>query len=331
VTYRPQRIDVHHHFLPPDYLAWLKAQGIHWTGGPLLPEWNLDIAQETMDRTGIAQAVASVVPQVYWGDPDAAARWARHGNEYAASMVQQAPHRFGAFATLPLPDTKASLKELEYALDTLKLDGVIMFSSFGDQYPGDPAFEEVFQELERRKAIVLIHPCTAPPGAIVPKLTIPWGMVEFIADTSRAVTNLLLSGTLHRYPSIRYIVSHAGGAIPYISLRLKFSEEIPGVAENIPLGTMHYLQKLYYDTTLSTSETVLAGLQQFVPTEQILFGSDYPMVPEKVVSIETRMLEASRVLDDATRQAIDRDNALKLFPRLAAYAGSSSRDEKSAA
>jgi len=317
MTYRPQRIDVHHHFLPPQYLAWLKTQGIHWTGGPLIPEWNLDIAQETMDRNGIAQAVASTVPQVYWGDADDAARWARHCNEFAASMVQRAPDRFGALATLPLPDTKAALKELEYALDTLKLDGVIMFSSFGDQYPGDPMFEELFQELERRKAVVLIHPCTAPPGAIVPKLTIPWGMVEFIADTSRAVTNLMLSGTLHRYPSIRYIVSHAGGAIPYISLRLKFSEEIPGIADNIPLGTMHYLQKLYYDTTLSTSETVLAGLRQFVPTSQVLFGSDYPMVPEKVVSVETSMLEASRVLDDATRQAIDRDNALALFPRLA--------------
>ena len=317
MTYRPQRIDVHHHFIAPKYLAWLKSQGIHWTGGPLIPEWNLDIAQETMDRNGIAQAVASTVPQVYWGDAAEAARWARHNNEYAASLVQQAPHRFGAFATLPLPDTKAALKELEYALDTLKLDGVIMYSSFGDQYPGDPAFEEVFQELERRKAVVLIHPCTAPPGSIVPKLTIPWGLVEFVMDTSRAVSNLLFSGTLDRYPSIRYIVSHAGGTIPYISLRLKLGEEIPGVADRIPLGTMHYLQRLYYDTALSTSETVLAALQQFAPTSQVLFGSDYPMVPEKVVKIETTMLEASRVLNDATRQAIDRDNALALFPRFA--------------
>ncbi|MBF6022949.1 amidohydrolase family protein [Lysobacter niastensis] len=317
MSYRPQRIDVHHHFIPPEYLAELHRLGIHWTGGPPIPDWNLDIAREVMDRNGIAQAVASVVPQVYWGDTVFAARWARHGNEFAASMVQQDPVRFGAFATLPLPDTKATLKEIEYALDVLKLDGVIMFSSFGDQYPGDPAFEEVFQELERRKAIVLIHPCTAPPGAIVPKLTIPWGMVEFVLDTTRAVTNLMLSGTLHRYPSIRYIVSHAGGTIPYIAQRLKFSEQIAGVSDNIPLGTMHYLQKLYYDTALSTSETVMAALRQFVPTSQVLFGSDYPMVPEKVVSGEHSMLMSSRVLDDATRQAIDRDNALALFPRFA--------------
>lgn len=317
MTYRPQRIDVHHHFIPPEYVAWLNAQGIHWTGGPPIPDWNLDIAQEVMDRNGIAQAMASVIPQVYWGDATEAARWARHCNEFSASMVQRAPHRFGALATLPLPDTKAALRELEYALDTLKLDGVIMFSSFGDQYPGDPAFEELFQELDKRKAVVLIHPCTAPPGAIVPKLTIPWGLVEFIADTSRAVTNLLLSGTLHRYPSIRFIVSHAGGAIPYIAMRVRLAEEIPGFTGQIPLGTMHYLQRLYYDTTLSTSEAVLAALGQFAPKGHVLFGSDYPMVPEKVVSLETSMLEASQVLDDATRQAIDRDNALALFPRLA--------------
>ena len=232
-------------------------------------------------------------------------------------MVQEDPARFGAFATLPLPDATAACREVEYALDKLKLDGVIMFSSFGDQYPGDPQFEEVFHELNKRKAVVLIHPCTAPPGAIVPKLTIPWGLTEFVFDTTRAVANLLYSGTLARYPDIRFIVSHAGGTIPYISLRLRFGEEIRGVADNIPLGTMHYLQRLYYDTTLSTSDTVLAALQQFVPKSQILFGSDWPLVNENVVSMETRMLESSRVLDDATRQAIDRDNALALFPRFA--------------
>jgi predicted TIM-barrel fold metal-dependent hydrolase len=318
MTDRPQRIDVHHHFQPPEYIAELKRLGIHWTGGPPVPEWNLDLARETMDRHGIGQAVASVVPQVYWGDTAFAARWARHNNEFSARMVQEDPARFGALATLPLPDTAAAVRELEYAMDTLKLDGVIMFSSFGDQYPGDPQFEEVFHELNRRKAVVLIHPCTAPPGAIVPKLTIPWGLTEFVFDTTRAVANLLFSGTLARYPDIRFIVSHAGGTIPYISLRLRIGEEIPGLSDNIPLGTMHYLQKLYYDTTLSTSEAVLAGLQQFVPTSQILFGSDWPMVNEKVVTLETTMLERSRVLDDATRQAIDRDNALALFPLFAA-------------
>jgi predicted TIM-barrel fold metal-dependent hydrolase len=137
-------------------------------------------------------------------------------------------------------------------------------------------------------------------------------------DTSRAVTNLLMTGTLERHPSIRYIVSHAGGAIPYLALRIAFSENLPSWPhQNTPKGALHYLKKLYYDTALSTSEQVFAALKEFLPTSQVLFGSDYPMVPEKVATIETQMIEASKVLDDRTRRAIERDNALALFPRLA--------------
>jgi predicted TIM-barrel fold metal-dependent hydrolase len=158
-----------------------------------------------------------------------------------------------------------------------------------------------------------------PPGSIVPKISVPWGIVDFPLDTSRAVTNLLMMGVLERYPSIRYIVSHAGGTIPYLAQRIVFSENLPSwPRENTPKGTLHYLQKLYYDTALSTSEQVFAALKEFVPTSQVLFGSDYPMVPEKIATIETQMIEQSRVLDDRTRRAIDRENAIALFPRLAA-------------
>jgi predicted TIM-barrel fold metal-dependent hydrolase len=314
----PQRIDVHHHFLPPEMLAELQRSGTKWTGGPPVPEWNISIAREVMARNGIAAAVASTVPATYWGDTAAAARWSRHINEYAARIVQDDPAHFGFFASVPLPDTGAALREVEYALDTLKLDGVQLFSSFGNQYPGDPQFDELFQELERRKAIVHIHPSTVVPGAIVPKLSIPWGIVEFVLDTSRCITNLLLSGTFERYPSIRYIVSHAGGTIPYIAWRIAMSaHEFPEVGAKAPKGALHYLKKLYYDTALSTSEQVFAALKEFVPMNQVLFGSDWPMVPEGAVKMETRDLEASKVLDDATRRAIYNENALALFPRFA--------------
>lgn len=271
-----------------------------------------------MERNGIAVAMASVVPQVDWGDAAAAARSARMANEYGARIAHDDPEHFGYLATLPLPYVGDAVRELEYALDVLKADGVILFASQGTQYLGDPSYEEVFQELERRKAIVFIHPNTVPPGAIVPKISVPWGLIEFPFDTSRAVTNLLFTGTLERYQSIRYILSHAGGAIPYLALRLALGENLPGWPhENAPHGVLHYLKRLYYDTALSTSEQVLAALKEFVPTSQVLFGSDYPMVPEKVATIETKMLEQSKVLDDNTRRAIDRDNALALFPRLA--------------
>jgi 6-methylsalicylate decarboxylase len=314
----PRRIDVHHHVLPPKFMAHLKNQGIAWTGGPVLFDWNVPIALEMMERQGIATAIASPVPSVHWGDQNDATRFARYGNDYLAEIVQKDPAHFGGLGTLPLPDVAESLKETRRIYDELRLDGLILFSSQANQYLGDPAQEELYQELDRRMAVVLIHPTTAPPGATVPKITVPWGIVEFIADTSRAVANLLYNGVLERYPNIRFIVSHAGGAVPYIALRIALSgDHIPGMRDNIPKGTMHYLQRLYYDTTLSTSEQVLAALGQFVPKSQVLFGSDYPLVPEKVVNIETTMLESSRVLDDATRRAIYRDNALALFPRFA--------------
>jgi predicted TIM-barrel fold metal-dependent hydrolase len=316
----PQRIDVHHHFLPPEFVADLARQGSKWTGGPPIPTWNVAIAREMMERNGIAAAVASTVPSAYMGG-DNAVRWTRHINEYAARIVQDDPAHFGFFASVALPDTGAALREVEYALDTLKLDGVQLFSSFGNQYPGDPQFDELFQELERRKAVVHIHPSTVVPGAIVPKLSIPWGIVEFVLDTSRAITNLLLSGTFERYPSIRYIVSHAGGTIPYIAWRIAMSaHEFPEVGAKAPKGALHYLKQLYYDTALSTSEQVFAALKEFVPMNQVLFGSDWPMVPETAVKTETRDLEASNVLDDATRHAIYRNNALALFPRFATKA-----------
>jgi predicted TIM-barrel fold metal-dependent hydrolase len=314
----PQRIDVHHHFLPPQFLADLKRQGAQWTGGPPIPEWNVSIARETMARNGIAAAVASVVPGVFWGDKAAAARMARHVNEYSARIVHDDPTHFGAFASLPLPDTAAALREVEYAYDVLKLDGVQLMSSFGVQYPGDPEFDELFQELNRRKAIVHIHPNTVVPGSIVPKLSLPWGIVEFVLDTTRAVTNLLASGTFERYPDIRYIVSHAGGTVPYIAWRIAMvAREYPEFGARAPKGALHYLQRLYYDTALSTSEYALAALTKFVPASQILFGSDWPMVYESAVKTETADLESSEVLDDATRRAIYRDSAVALFPRFA--------------
>ena len=313
-----RRIDVHHHFLPPKFMAELNRLGVQWTGGPAKPVWNLDIARETMARNGIEAAVASPVPQVHWGDDAAAAWWARHCNEFTARAVHDDPAHFGGLATLPLPDAEAALRELEHAYDVLRLDGVILQASNGTKYLGDPAFEELFAELDRRRAIVLIHPNTVPPGATVPELSIPWGLVEFPFDTSRAVANLLYNGLLERYPNVRYIVSHAGGAIPYLALRLQLGTELPGVGDRVPKGVPHYLRNLYYDTALSPSEPVLAALREFAAPGHVLFGSDWPMVPEKVVQIETALLEGSRVLDDAARRAIDRDNALALFPRFAA-------------
>lgn len=321
MTAGPQRIDVHHHLLPPEYVARMNATGLAWTGGPHVPAWSPALARETMSRHGISSAVASVSPGVHWGDDASAARLARICNEYLARLVQDDAARFGGFATLPLPDAAAALREMEYALDVLELDGVILFSSAGGRYPGDPAYEELFAELDRRRAIVFVHPNTIPPGADATGLDIPYGVIEFTFDTTRAITNLLYRGVLERYPSIRYIVSHAGGTVPYLAWRIAGAVSVPGVADRATAGdaasAMRALASLYYDTALSTSECALAALREFTAPSHVLFGSDFPYVPDALIRAETSGIEASRVLDDASKAAIARDNALALFPRFA--------------
>ena len=161
----PQRIDVHHHVLPPHFVSALNGLNIDWTGGPEVPKWSHSYARDTMGQAGIDTAVASVSPGVYWGgDTDFAVSLARSSNDYLADLVRDDPEHFGGFATMPLPNVDASLRELEYAYDTLGLDGVVLFTSQGDRYLGDPLYDPFFEELERRKAIVFIHPNTIPPG-----------------------------------------------------------------------------------------------------------------------------------------------------------------------
>jgi predicted TIM-barrel fold metal-dependent hydrolase len=316
---KPKRIDVHHHILPPNFVSALNSLSIPWTGGPEVPSWSLQQAHDMMGALGIDAAVASPSPGVYWGGDTAfAVKLARETNEFVADVVRDDPEHFGGFATVPLPDVDASLEELEYAYDTLGLEGVVLYTSQGDRYLGDRSYDPFFEELDRRKAIVFIHPTTIPPGADATGLTIPFGVAEFTFDTTRAVMNMLYSGTLERYPSIRYIVSHAGGTIPYLAWRIAGASYLPELRDRAPkTDGLALLQKLYYDTALSTSEFVFGALKEFVPMSQVLFGSDFPYIGPAVLQAERYGLENSKVLDDAARAAIDRGNALTLFPRFA--------------
>ena len=313
----PRRIDVHHHILPPNFVSALNSLNIPWTGGPEVPSWSLARAHDSMGELGIDAAVASPSPGVHWGgDTGFAVKLARETNEFVANVFRDDPEHFGGFATMPLPDVDAALDELEYAYDSLGFDGVVLYSSQGDRYLGDPSFDPLFEELERRKAVVFIHPTTLPPGA--DGLTIPFGVAEFTFDTTRAVANMLYSGTLERYTSIRYIVSHAGGAIPYLAWRIAGASYLPELRDRAPkTDGLALLQKMHYDTALSTSEFVFGALKQFVPTSHVLFGSDFPYVTPAVLQAEKYGIESSTVLTDEDRAAIDRENALRLFPRFA--------------
>jgi 6-methylsalicylate decarboxylase len=312
----PNRIDVHHHILPPEYVKAVTERGALDAGGVAFPSWDVESNLALMDRAGIATAMTSIAaPGVYFGNKAAAQSLARRCNELSARLMSDHPQRFGAFASLPLPDVDAALEELDYSLDTLGMDGVVLLSSIGDQYLGDPAFDAVFDELNRRKAVVFIHP-TVPPSSRNLKLALPGALVEFVFDTTRAVTNLVFTGTLERCPDISFIVSHAGGTIPFLASRLALGALIPELNEKAPRGAVSYLKRLYYDTALSTSRFPLSSLRELVDPSHILFGSDYPYLPEPGIHAEIKGLVDYDGFDEPTRASIDRGNALALFPRL---------------
>lgn len=311
-----QRIDIHQHFLPPFYLETLAERGIRV--GAELPflEWDTQSTLELMERHDITTAIVSISePGVYFGDALSARELARRCNEYAADLTRQYPSRFGAFAILPLPDVDNALRELEYALDTLRLDGVVLLSNSDGRYPGDPLFNELFSELQRRKAVVFIHP-TVPAINRHLQLELPPFLVEFVFDTTRAIVNLLYSGTLDRCPDIRFIAAHAGGTVPFLAHRIAMGQiMLPGA----PQGTITYLKQLYYDLALSTSPYVLHSLQELVDPSRLLFGSDYPFAPEMATDFVIRGLTRHYEFDETARAMIERENALALFPRLQGF------------
>jgi predicted TIM-barrel fold metal-dependent hydrolase len=209
---------------------------------------------------------------------------------------------------LPLLDIDDALKELEYALDTLKLDGVVLLSSVDGRYPGDPLFDELFTELNRRKAVVFLHP-TVPAINSTLKLDLPPFLIEFVFDTTRAVTNLLYSGTLERCPDIRIIVAHAGGTVPYLAYRISMGQIM---LSGVPQGALTYLKQLHYDTALSVNPPALRSLQELVDTSHIHFGSDYPFAPLFLSMPGTQNFDG---FDEQAWKAVERESALALFPR----------------
>jgi predicted TIM-barrel fold metal-dependent hydrolase len=312
----PHRIDVHHHIFPPVYVKALQKQKVADAGGVAIPDWSVESALALMDRHAIATAITSVAaPGVYFGDAAEARDLARRCNEYSARLVQEYPERFGAFAVLPLPDVDGALKELEYALDVLHLDGATLLSSIGDRYLGDPAFDDLFTELDRRKSVVFMHP-TVPPSSRDIKLALPGALIEFVFDTTRAVTNLIYSGTLERCRNLSIILPHAGGTVPYLAGRIALFGKDPHLNAKAPQGAMAYLRRFYYETALTTAATALSSLRELADPSRILFGSDNPFAPEWLIQEKIQELQDFTPFDAPARAAIERSNAFALFPRL---------------
>jgi len=324
VSANPGRIDVHHHILPALYTGTLATRGITGGGGVTFPAWDLASALAMLDRQGIATAVTSVsAPGVHFGDDRAARELARRCNEFSAQLVADHPTRFGAFAVLPLPDVKGALDELEHALDVLRLDGVVLLASQSDgRYLGDPLFEDLMAELDRRRAVAFVHPAVPKSSEALP-LDIPGAALEFTFDTTRAALNLVWNGVVERRPNIRFILSHAGGTIPFLAHRISLFGALPAARERMRKGPLHYLRTFFYDTALSASPHPLRSLQELVPPEQILFGSDYPFAPEPITKASVDGLAAYPGFDAAARAKVERANALALLPTVARRVGAS--------
>lgn len=309
------RIDVHHHLIPPAFTAAMEARGIKEVASTPLPKWTPEASLAVMDECHIRTAITSLsAPGVYFGDRQEARDLARACNEYAAEMQVRHPGRFGNFAVLPMPFTDDACAEAVYALDVLKADGIVLLGSTEGKFLGDPAFDELMAELNRRQAIVFEHPNIHATSTEV-DLAIPAFMVEFMCDTTRAATNLILSGTMEKYPDIRWILSHAGGFLPFVAWRISLANNFPEFAEKAPHGVLTYIKRFYYDTALSPSPYAMAALRELVDPSHILFGSDFPFAPRPLIGVEVANLEALTIFDDDAKAGIDRGHALGLFPR----------------
>jgi len=304
---RPFRIDTHHHFSVPKLIAEAAAKGVTQPG---LQDWTPQKSLDAMDKGGVATSILSISdPGVWFGDNAAARSLARECNDYAAKTMKDFPGRFGLFATLPMPDVEGSLREIEYAFDTLKVDGACLLSSYEGKYLGNPAFAPLMEELNRRKAVVFCHPFCAACGT---QTTLSDGQnrgVEFVFDTTRTIVSLLSNATVTKCPDIRFIWSHGGGTVPYITSRLN------GVAQKLPNGLIPELQKFYYDTAQAFSPYTLPSFKKLVPTSHILFGTDFPLGGGQVAAVSKGLIDNGGFSESELR-AIDRENALELIPRL---------------
>lgn len=315
-------IDVHSHFIPDAYRSAAVAAGHSKPDGmPALPPWSEKLMLETMDRLGIESTFLSISsPGVHFGDDSAARALARSVNTTGAALKTTHPDRFGHFASLPLPDVEGALSELQFVFDHLGSDGIILESNSGGIYPGDPKFEPVFQELDRREAVVLLHP-TSPdcPACNPPSVELPRPVLEFMFETARAVTNLLLSGTLTRYPRIKFIIPHAGATIPVLADRIAMVTGIlPNLTATTPAEIFAQLGKLYYDMAGAPVPRLLPALQTFADPQRLLYGSDWPFTPEPAVARLRDQLDDYLAGEPTLHKAICRENALALFPRLGA-------------
>ena len=304
------RIDVHHHFIPKFHVDAMQKPGRRAGGAP--PKWSPELSIEEMDKSGIATSVVSIAqPGIWYGDNvEESRKLARDLNEYGARMVKDFAGRFGLFAAIAPPDAEGSLKEIEYAFDTLHADGIGLLTSYQDKYLGDPSFAPVYAELNRRKAVVYVHPTTPDCcRGLVPG--IPPGSIEYATDSTRTIAHLVFSGTAAKFPDIKWIFSHSGGTLPFLTgrfIRLAEEKKLP----HLPNGPLPEFAKFNYELAQGNTPGQIAALLKMVPVAQVMYGTDYPFRD----GAEVNEGIAKWGFSAADITAIERGNALRLLPRV---------------
>jgi len=301
------RIDTHSHFTTPALYKLSTARGVNQAA---LADWTPAKMLQQMEEGGVATSIISISdPGVHFGDNNAARALARDCNEYAATVVRDHPGRFGFFAVLPLPDVEGALREAVYALDTLKADGIGVLSSYEGKYLGNPHYSTLLEELNRRKAVIYCHPYCAACGAQTELTDAQNRGVEFVFDTTRTILSILQTGASARFSDIRFIWSHGGGTVPFITSRLA------NVNQKLLKGALAELQRFYYDTAQAFNPYTMPSFKKFVPIDRIVFGTDYPLGGGSAAAV-AKGLRDNGGFTDAELRAIERDNALGLLPRL---------------
>ena len=310
-------IDVHQHVIPEVYRSALAGIGVMGSGENPWPAWTLSRTLELMEQNHIAGVIVSIAsPGSYFGDVEFTRRLVRDCNEALARMVAEQPTQLGAMGFVPLPDVAAAVREVEYALDVLQLDGINLLSHTGDRYLGHPEEAELYAELDRRRAVVFVHPVRPQT---LPPVDYAAGLTELVFDTTRAIANLLCTGTLARYPNIRFLMSHMGGVTPFLLFRLSGLDDEVRLRERIPEGVAAYLGRLYFDVAQSAAPLSFRALLDVADPSRILFGTDYPFArnAEKVMNDTIEAFASFGGFDAALRRRIALDNARMLFPRFA--------------
>jgi 6-methylsalicylate decarboxylase len=306
------RIDTHHHAIPTDYRNLLRKEGIDEAGGRAVPEWSPEGSLKTMSELGVGTAILSVSTPAtaFLPNPADAAALARDLNDYLAGVVAAHPGRFGFFATVPMPHVDESVAEVVRSLDELHADGVVLLANAAGVYLGQDGQHDLFAALEARSAVAFIHPAELPGPAVD---GVPPFATDFLLDTTRAAYLLVRNGIRRKYPNIRFILSHAGGFVPYASHRMAVS--ILSDTGQSPGDSLDDFASFYFDTALSSSAAALPSLLAFAKPGHVTFGSDWPFAPVAAGKLFAAGLETYPGLDAHARGAIERTNALALFPR----------------